>query len=80
MRHNPQFKHLFLLGAIVMTGLLLLAACGGTPAPKTYTIGIATASPALEKIVTGFKEGMTELGYVEGTNVTYIYDGPTDMD
>jgi putative ABC transport system substrate-binding protein len=26
----------------------------------------------------GFKEGMTELGYIEGENITYIYEGLSD--
>jgi putative ABC transport system substrate-binding protein len=57
---------------------LLLAACGG--GQKTYTIGVINLSPSLDDIVEAFKEGMTELGYVEGENVTYIYEGPAGID
>jgi putative ABC transport system substrate-binding protein len=32
----------------------------------------------LELSFTGFKQGMTDLGYVEGENINYIYGGPTD--
>ncbi|HLF02994.1 MAG TPA: ABC transporter substrate binding protein, partial [Anaerolineales bacterium] len=57
---------------------LLLTACGGfgaTPV-KTYTIGAVNLTPALDPAWEGFKAGMAELGYVEGENVTYIYEGP----
>lgn len=65
------------MGTIVFS--LLLAACGNDQ--KTYTIGVINLSPRQEETVEGFKEGMTELGYVEGENITYIYEGATgDLD
>lgn len=60
------------LGIIVFS--LLLVACGGQ---KTYTIGVINFSPHQETTVEGFQKGMTELGYVEGKNVIYIYEGAT---
>jgi len=53
---------------------LLLAACRGVPEPPTYTVGVASEFPA-EEILDKFKSTMTELGYVEGENITYIYHG-----
>lgn len=41
---------------------------------KVYTVGIINFVPALEENVRGLKKGMTELGYVEGENINYIYD------
>src|SRR5512140_2468628 len=64
---------------LVITGLLLTG-CGGALKTKTYTIGVVNPSLNQEDTVKGFKEGMTELGYVEGKNVTYIYDGPVSAD
>ena len=64
-----------LVGFIVSS--LLLTACGGPAKPETYTIGVINLAPTLEEAFTGFKQGMTELGYIEGENVTYIYAGPT---
>lgn len=52
----------------------LLAACAGAPQPKTYTIGLASEFP-VDDILDEFKAEMAELGYTEGTNVTYIYHG-----
>jgi len=35
----------------------------------------------LDQNLAGFKEGMAGLGYIEGKNIRYLYDGPTtDMD
>src|SRR5262245_52728259 len=39
------------------------------------TIGIVNYVVALNAEIDGFKAGMTDLGYVEGKNVTYLYDG-----
>jgi putative ABC transport system substrate-binding protein len=75
-------KRKLLLGSVILlviTGLLLTG-CGGAPKTKTYTIGVINPSLNQEDTVKGFKEGMTELGYVEGKNVTYIYEGPVSAD
>ncbi len=70
------------LGLVILLGItgLLLAGCGGAPKTKTYTIGVVNPSLNQEDTVKGFKEGMTDLGYVEGKNVTYIYNGPVSAD
>ena len=39
-------------------------------------IGIVNLAPVLDPVVDGFKSGMTDLGYIEGENITYIYEGP----
>jgi putative tryptophan/tyrosine transport system substrate-binding protein len=60
---------------MVLLSLLLISGC--TDRPKTYSIGILNTVPALEATITGFKEGMAQLGYIEGKNITYRYAGPT---
>jgi putative tryptophan/tyrosine transport system substrate-binding protein len=50
---------------------LLLSACTATPAPKTYKVGVLVGLGFTAPIAEGFKAGMTELGYVEGENITY---------
>jgi putative ABC transport system substrate-binding protein len=57
-----------------------VTACGGATPPQSYTIGVINLSPSLDDIAEAFKEGMSELGYVEGENVTYIYEGPAGVD
>lgn len=58
---------------------LLLTACGPAK-PKTFTIGVINSVPSLNPLVDGFKEGLTELGYVEGETITYVYEGPVGRD
>jgi putative ABC transport system substrate-binding protein len=62
----------------VVVFALLLTACGGATHTKTYTIGVINLAPSLVPTMEGFKEGMTELGYIEGENITYIYEGIAD--
>jgi len=63
---------MILAGIVVLN--LLLAACGGAVIPKPYTIGVASEF-STDELLDGFKATMTELGYVEGENITYIYHG-----
>jgi putative tryptophan/tyrosine transport system substrate-binding protein len=77
-RNRTRKGWILLIGVVVIS--LLLTGCGGAPKAKTYTIGVLNFSPNLEVTVTSFKEGLTELGYVEGKNVTYIYEGPVSAD
>ena len=73
---NGTRAGLTLLVSVVVLSLLL-AACGAKP--KTYTIGMATEI-SQTAILDSFKARMTELGYVEGKNVTYIYHGVVGTD
>jgi putative tryptophan/tyrosine transport system substrate-binding protein len=66
-------RTMLILGGLL--GLLLISGC--TDPPKTHTVGIVNTVPVLEATITGFKEGMTRLGYIEGENITYRYAGPT---
>jgi putative ABC transport system substrate-binding protein len=64
-------------GLIWVVGFsLLLAACGGGPqAQETFTIGVIAETSMHTPAIEGFKAGLADLGYVEGENVTYIYNG-----
>jgi putative ABC transport system substrate-binding protein len=50
---------------------MLLSACTATPAPRSYKVGILVGLDFTAPIAEGFKAGMTELGYIEGENITY---------
>jgi putative ABC transport system substrate-binding protein len=67
-----------ILVGVVLLGMMLTAC--GDETNRTYTIGVVNPSPNQENTIKGFKEGMTGLGYVEGENVTYIYNGPIGAD
>ncbi|MBN1576252.1 MAG: ABC transporter substrate-binding protein [Chitinispirillaceae bacterium] len=55
----------FLLAAVA-----LFAGCGGKT-PKIYHVGVLSGLDFFYTITDGFKERMNELGYKEGTNITY---------
>src|SRR5579859_906819 len=70
------------LTALIVILALILAGCGSlqaTESPMT-TIGILTSAANLVPVIVGFKAGMTDQGYVEGKNITYLYDGPLKND
>jgi len=73
---NEKFGRMWTALTWIVAIALLGSGCASPAKPKTYTIGVINLSPSLEDTLTGFKQGMTGLGYVEGKNVTYIYAGP----
>ncbi len=79
-------KRLISLIAIACMTMGMFAGCSGTDGNKNgeaetntedkmVTVGIAQFAPhgSLDNCVEGFKLGMAEAGYVEGENVTYIF-------
>jgi putative ABC transport system substrate-binding protein len=56
--------------------LLTLFACqpSSETGPQTYTVGLITNNSNGLKNAAGFKAGMAELGYVEGQNITYLFE------
>lgn len=72
--HNRKLMKLW---AILLLLLFMVSGCGAAePEKDGYTVGILSLGQSLEPVVNGFKEGMTERGYVEGENITYVYSGP----
>jgi putative ABC transport system substrate-binding protein len=70
---NSQRKHqkgwAALTWVIVVT--LLLSGCGSVSKPKVYHVGILSGLDIFADTADGFKARMTELGYIEGQNITY---------
>ena len=66
------------IALVTVVGGLLLSACDA--APKIYTIGIVAESAPAFASNEAFKVGLTELGYVDGKDVIYIYNGPVGSD
>lgn len=63
-------KTAFILG---MSLFVLFATIGiGHASDKIFTIGIINPASQQTETVKGFKEGMAELGYVEGKDIRYI--------
>lgn len=79
---NSKTKLTYIL--ILISLSVLLVGCGTNDADdsaastnETFTVGIVNLSPALASTIEGFKEGLAEGGFVEGENLTIIYEGPT---
>jgi putative ABC transport system substrate-binding protein len=47
----------------------------GAAPEKHYVIGVLNYTVAAELCLQGFKDGMHDAGYIEGNNITYIYNG-----
>jgi putative ABC transport system substrate-binding protein len=73
MKLKTKTLVLFLASLLVT---FAMSGCSNPEQNKTYKIGVVNPSPAFNQALDGFKTGMEEAGYVEGKNVTYIYDGP----
>jgi len=70
------------LGMVVIIVTLVIAACGSTSNEdnRHFTIGLVTNNPNGLRNVQGFRDGMAELGYIEGEDVTYIFEGSLEGD
>lgn len=60
--------------AFIIGLIFVISACNSGEQADNYTIGVVNFAESMEVSLQGFKDGMTELGYVEGENVTYIYE------
>jgi len=72
---KKAFRYIALGLIIIVT--LALAACGSTSNEdnRHFTIGLVTNNPNGLRNVQGFRDGMAELGYIEGENINYIFEG-----
>lgn len=73
-----KIKYIFKLAILWVAGgcLILTVFSGCRPSARVLTIGIASSSSSNDSVpLKGFKEGMFELGYIEGKDIRYIYKG-----
>ena len=64
---------------IIMVLLTLFLSGCGLAKPKVYRVGVLSGLDFVAVITNGFKEGMADLGYVEGENIVYdIQKTPLD--
>jgi len=65
------YGRMWALISSVMIVALLLSGCGQSQESKVYRVGILSGLNFVADSTDGFKAGMTELGYVEGENISY---------
>jgi putative ABC transport system substrate-binding protein len=68
-----------LISLVLLLAFGLLASGCLAEEPKVYRVGVLSGLGFLGEVTDGFKEGMTELGYVEGENIIYDVQ-TTDFD
>ena len=77
MRRRDFFKAVFGSATVLLTATTILASANRAIAqqPKTYRIGFLSpaSSASMEARVGRFRQGLRELGYVEGQNATIEY-------
>lgn len=65
---------------LVLSFAFSLAGCGPEE-PEVYHVGILSGLSFIRDITEGFKEGMAELGYIEGENIVYdVQETEFDME
>jgi putative tryptophan/tyrosine transport system substrate-binding protein len=82
-KHSKGTKLAIVIAFIfILLMAIVISACSPQPESKTYRVGVLSGLEFVSAdIIQGFKEGMTELGYVEGENVVYdIQRTDFDMD
>jgi putative tryptophan/tyrosine transport system substrate-binding protein len=55
----------------------LVAGCSSSQSSRPVIVGVVNPTPIMEPVLEGFKVGMTELGYLEGQDIRYLYAGPS---
>lgn len=72
MKNTLYKKWQFILISTIAVSLLLTA-CNSEPETQTYRVGILSGVDNFNNVADGFKAQMTELGYVEGENISYDF-------
>ena len=73
-RHESETVRIFLLMIMMISIPFVLAAC--QQEDKPIQVGVVNFLPAMDKVLDGFKDSMTDFGYEEGSEIIYLYDGP----
>jgi putative ABC transport system substrate-binding protein len=74
LRRGSIFNNIGFAQGAVLIFLLVIANCVQASA-ELFTVGMLTNVDIHVQTIEGFKAGMAELGYVEGRDVQYIYNG-----
>ena len=70
-KQSTKFGALYKLFLFLIASSLIVSSCTPGKSSKTYRVGILSGLDFVADTADGFKEGMAELGYVEGENIIY---------
>lgn len=73
MKKTTCKRSWFILFCLILTATAVIA-CSGNKT-KTHKIGIVNNAKILNDVILGFKQKLTQLGYIQGKHITYLYDG-----
>ena len=62
-----------LLLVLLLFVCVIVGCTNNKSSSKTFTVGVVNLNKGHDKVLLGFKKGLTELGYTEGKNITYLY-------
>ena len=68
---------------VLVTTLIIVLALSGTVNAQNadpFTVGIVAFREDYAVMIESFIQGMTDLGYVEGENISYLYGGTAEID
>ena len=68
-------RNSFILPLFFLLLSFVLVGCSETQLSNSYTVGVVNLNEEHDKIFHGFKKGLADSGYIEGKNITYIYNG-----
>ena len=71
LQGNTQKFWTLIIAVIVL--VLSVSGCSGSAESKNYRVGLLSGADSFDGVFDGFKAQMTELGYVEGENISYDY-------
>jgi putative ABC transport system substrate-binding protein len=72
MKMSRSISYIFFI-TVIFTSVLFITCRSEKSGP--YTVGVVNALHTLDGAIEGFKDGMKDLDYLEGKNISYIYHG-----
>ena len=70
MKRRPSWTWM-----LVVIVIVLISGCGGNGGgKKSYRVGLLSGVGTFDSVFDGFKAKLGELGYVEGENITYVFE------
>jgi putative ABC transport system substrate-binding protein len=73
-RRRHGIRHVGLWGVLLVASALLLSVSSVRAQGRQFRVAVLTAGPIAAPAVAGVREGLAQLGYIEGKNITYMVE------